>query len=158
MNTWQILPERVDSWFNASTLAHLKEASRIFIEGIQSLKYKFQFTEPHRCVAIVCPQSVMGYRTYQTFFCESSSCQDLLRIIACKACKERVAAICESILSWQPIIFSASSHVHSKSHAQSHASSRGQSPDRSHDTSCDTSHDLPTQHWSRDMTSQSRRF
>ena len=61
-------------------------------------------------------------------------------------------------LSWQPIIFLASSHVHSKSRAQSHASSRGQSPDRSHDTSCDISHDLLTQHWSRDMTSWSRRF
>ena len=45
-----------------------------------------------------------------------------------------------------------------KSRAQSHASSRGQSPDRSHDTSRDTSHDLLTQHWSRDMTSRSRRF
>ena len=61
-------------------------------------------------------------------------------------------------LSWQPIIFSASSHVHSKSCAQSHALSRGQSPDRSHDTSRDTSRDLPTQHWSHDMMSQSRRF
>ena len=64
----------------------------------------------------------------------------------------------EPRVSWQPIIFSASSHVHSKSRAQSHASSRGRSPDRSHDTSRDTSHDLLTQHWSRDMTSQSRRF
>ena len=97
MNIRQILPERVDSRFNASTLARLKEASRIFIEGIQSLKYEFQLAEPRGCVAIICPQSVMGYRTYWTFSCESSSCQDLLRIITCKACKERVAAICESI-------------------------------------------------------------
>ena len=64
----------------------------------------------------------------------------------------------ESRVSWQPIIFLASSHVHSKSCAQSHASSCGQSPDRSHDISRDTSHDLLTQHWSHDMMSWSRRF